>query len=72
MADTIDLNNPNVFQVDMTVEEARKLIDVIADGEWEGNIDFHSFTSELDAAQGKVFGGETEEVYLVIALTKAE
>ena len=70
MADVIKLDDPNVIQYDMTVDEARTLIDVIADGEWEGNVDLGAFSTELDTAQGKVFGGEEGDVYLVIQIVK--
>ena len=56
---TINLEDDNVFQADLTVEQARDLIDDL--------VGYDDLASELDAAQAKVFGG-ADISYLIIAI----
>lgn len=56
----LDLENANVFHLDLTVEQIRNS-DEEAHEELEG---------KLDEAQGFVFSDEGSEAYLVIRVTK--
>lgn len=59
----IDLDADNVYQTDLTVSQTRTLLDQIVEG-------YDDLVSELDEAQGKVFGGGAEIAYLVITIVK--
>lgn len=66
MADphVINFDDDNVFQADLTVKQARDLIDDLAG--------YDDLASELDEAQGKVFGNTASDAiaYLVITIIK--
>lgn len=60
---TLDLDAANVFQADLTVADARALVDELGDA-------YDDLASELDEAQGKVFSGGAELAYVVITIVK--
>ena len=61
----LDLDNRNVFELDMSVEAARKLLDAgIPDDLSDG------LTGVFDEAQGFVFTNEGPEAFIVIKITK--
>lgn len=64
---TITLDEPNVFQTDLKVDQARDLVDTLGD---LGGYD--DLVSELDEAQGHVYGSADADTiaYLVITIVK--
>lgn len=58
----LNLNDPNVKEEELTVEEIR------ADGEDDDALRDKVY-EWLDAAQGDVFSGKHQKVYLVIEIT---
>jgi len=58
---TLNLDNPNVVELDMPVEDVRKLIDLELPDD---------LTTAIDEAQGIVFSGQAPVAYLVIKITK--
>lgn len=63
---TLDLSADNVFQADLDVDSARDLTASLAD------LGYDDLSSELDEAQGKVFGASQDQVsYLVITIIPA-
>lgn len=62
---TINLDDENVYQADLTLEAARDLIDHL-----EG--DFEDLASELDEAQAHVHQKKAEVSYLVITIVSSE
>lgn len=58
----LDLNAPNVIEIDLTVEQVRALIDEIPAGA-------DSIMETLDKAQGDVMTGVEEKVHIVITVT---
>jgi hypothetical protein len=57
---TLNLNDSNVIEEELTVEEIRADTDELRD----------KFYGWLDQAQGDVFSGKHETIYLVIEITK--
>lgn len=62
----INLSEPNVFQSDLKVDQARELTDTLSD------LGYDDLASELDEAQGKVFSSTDADTiaYLVITIIK--
>ena len=65
MANVINLDDPEIFSCELTVSEARLLLDRLDDIE---DADA-AFISELDKAQGDVHSGKKQTAYLVIEIT---
>jgi hypothetical protein len=68
----IDIDDPNVFHLELNVEEARKLLDysdVNENDEDEEEIKDKVDTA-LDNAQGAVYSGEHKHAFLVIEIIK--
>ena len=63
---TLDLNNSNVREVEVSMQEVRDYLDGID----TPNLTEEQLTSYFDEAQGPVFTGECKEYYLVFKVTK--
>ena len=59
----LDLNQPNVHEVDLSVDQARQLVD-------EPLASLEELSTALDSAQGSVHSGEASVAYVVIKITK--
>jgi hypothetical protein len=62
---TINLDDPDIFSVELTVSEARGLLDQLDNIE---DVDA-ALISELDKAQGDVHSGKKKMAYLVIEIS---
>lgn len=62
----LKFDEDNVFQADLKVDQARELTSTLAD------LGYDDLSSELDEAQGKVFGNSDDNAiaYLVITIVK--
>jgi hypothetical protein len=65
MPKLVDIDDPDTFSVELTVSEARSLLDQLDNAEDPDA----AFVSELDKAQGDVYSGKKKVAYLVIEIS---